>query len=171
MKDNLVKAVNAQINAELESAYLYLAMSARMDALSLPGLAVWLRIQWEEELVHALKFHDFLLQRDAVVELEMLAKPATNFANPLEAFESVLEHEIYISKRIWELNELAVQERDYALQSLLQWFIDEQVEEEENARAAVDSMRLIGNEGSGLYLLDKEMGARAPIADAAGPAQ
>ncbi|MDX1429512.1 MAG: ferritin [Rhodothermales bacterium] len=160
MKKSVVDAINSQIHAEFESAYTYLAMSARMEALNLPGFAAWLRIQWEEEIVHAMKFVDFMIQRDFTVELQALSQPKAAFKTPLQAFEEVLEHEQYITGRIHELYSLAVKESDYPLQTLLQWFIDEQVEEEENARAAIDSLRLVGDSGPGLFMLDREMGAR-----------
>lgn len=160
MKDVLVNAVNAQINAELESAYLYLAMSAKMERKNLPGIAQWLRIQWDEEVVHAMKFYDFLLHRDATVQLEALGRPEVSVDTPLQAFEAVLEHEKYITDRISKLYDLAAKENDYPLQSLLQWFVDEQVEEEENARAAIDALRLVGDSGPGLFLFDREMGSR-----------
>jgi len=162
MKDVLVDAVNAQINAELESAYLYLAMSAKMEQKNLPGIAQWLRIQWDEEVVHAMKFYDFLLHRDAPVQLEALGRPEVSVNTPLQAFEAVLEHEKYITDRISKLYDLAAKETDYPLQSLLQWFVDEQVEEEENARAAIDALRLVGDSGPGLFLFDREMGSRKP---------
>lgn len=160
MKDVLVSAVNAQINAEFESAYLYLAMSAKMERKNLPGIAQWLRIQWDEEVVHAMKFYDFLLHRDATVQLEALGRPEVSVNTPLQAFEAVLEHEKYITDRISKLYDLAAKENDYPLQSLLQWFVDEQVEEEENARAAIDALRLVGDSGPGLFLFDREMGSR-----------
>ena len=162
MKEGVVFAVNSQINAELESAYLYLAMSAKMERKNLPGLARWLRLQWEEELAHAMKLYDFMIQRDAKVQLQALPEPEVHFETPLQAFESVLEHEQYISERIANLYELATREHDYPLQSLLQWFIDEQVEEEDNARSAIDALRLVGENGPGLFLFDREMGARQP---------
>lgn len=162
MKESLVKAVNEQINAELQSAYTYLAMSARMEQKNLPGLAAWLRLQWQEEVAHAMKFFDFMIQRDAAVELADVKLPKLKFTTPLEAFESVLKHEKYITGRIWELHELATSEGDYALQSLLKWFIDEQVEEEDNARNAIDALKLVGDSGPGLFLFDREMGARSP---------
>jgi ferritin len=161
MNKRIVDAVNAQIHAEFSSAYVYLAMSARMEELSLPGFANWLRIQWQEEIVHALKLYDFLIARDAVVSLKGLGTPSAAFETPLEAFESVLKHEQKVTALIHELYAVAIDEKDYPLQSLLQWFIDEQVEEEENARAAIDSLRLVGDSGSGLFMLDREMGTRA----------
>ena len=160
MKKSVVDAINSQIHAEFESAYTYLAMSARMEMLNLTGFAAWLRIQWEEEISHAMKFVDFMIQRDFEVELQALGQPKAAFKTPLEAFEEVLKHEQYITGRIHQLYSLAVKENDYPLQTLLQWFIDEQVEEEENARAAIDSLRLVGDSGPGLFMLDREMGAR-----------
>ena len=166
MKKAIVEAINEQIQAEFESAYIYLAMSARMEQMNLPGFASWLRIQWQEETVHAMKLFDFMIQRDAEVELKQIEKPSAKFKTPTEAFESVLSHEQYITNRIHKLYALAVKENDYPLQTLLQWFIDEQVEEEENARAAIDSLKLVGDSGSGLFMLDREMGSRSLPADA-----
>ena len=165
MKKSVIEAINSQIQAEFESAYTYLGMSARMESLNLSGFATWLRVQWEEEIVHAMKFVDFMIQRDEEVELQAIPKPRLAFSSALEAFESVLEHEQYITDRIHQLYTLAVKENDYPLQTLLQWFIDEQVEEEENARAAIDSLKLVGDSGPGLFMLDREMGARQAVDD------
>ncbi len=165
MKKSVIEAINSQIQAEFESAYTYLGMSARMESLNLPGFATWLRVQWEEEIVHAMKLVDFMIQRDEEVELQAIPKPKLAFSTALEAFESVLEHEQYITDRVHKLYTLAVKESDYPLQTLLQWFIDEQVEEEENARAAIDSLKLVGDSGPGLFMLDREMGVRQPPDD------
>lgn len=159
------KAINDQIQAEFESAYIYLAMSAKFNELGLSGFAHWLRLQWEEETAHALKFYEFLLSRDGHVELKSINQPEVNFSTPLEAFEQVLAHEQYITGRIHELYDLATTNRDYPLQTLLHWFIDEQVEEEDSARAVIDTLRLIGDSGSNLFLLDRELGARQPDED------
>ena len=160
MKNSVVEAVNSQVQAELESAYIYLGMSVRMETLNLPGFASWLRIQWGEEIAHAMKFIDFMIHRNEEVELGAIKEPKVKFSSPLEAFEAVLEHEQYITDRIDKLYALAVKESDYPLQTLLQWFIDEQVEEEENARKVIDSLKLVGDEGPGLFMLDREMGSR-----------
>ena len=162
VKDEVEKAINEQIQAEFQSAYLYLAMSARFDEMGLNGFAHWLRLQWEEETEHALKFYDFLLSRDGTIELFALDKPEITFETPLEAFEQVLHHEQYITGRIHELYDLATRSRDYPLQTLLNWFVDEQVEEEDSVRAVIDTLRLIGDSGSNLFLLDRELGARQP---------
>ena len=155
-------AINDQIQAEFESAYLYLAMSARMEQLNLKGFAHWLHLQWQEETVHALKFYNYLLQRDGTVELKALAEPMFTAETPLAIFEMVLEHEQYITRRINDLYALAAEERDYASQTLLQWFVNEQLEEEENARAIIDDLRLVGDSGASLFLLDRELGQRQP---------
>ena len=160
LDSSIEAAINAQIQAEFQSAYLYLAMSARFENMNLKGFAHWLRLQWQEETNHAMKFYDFLLQRDGVVELDALTRPEVSFDNPLEAFEEVLAHEQYITGRIHELYDLASEKKDYPLQTLLHWFIDEQVEEEDSARAIIDTLRLIGDAGPNLFLLDRELGAR-----------
>ncbi len=154
-------AINLQIQAELESAYLYLALSAHMELQNLKGFAHWLRLQWEEELSHALKLYDFLLQRDAPVSLKALGQPAFEASTPLEVFDLVLRHEQHITRRINELYALAVEEHDYASQALLQWFVTEQLEEEENARAIADDLRLVGTAGPNLFLVDRELAGRA----------
>jgi ferritin len=154
------KAINDQIQAEFQSAYLYLAMSARFENKNLKGFAHWLRLQWKEETQHAMKFYDFLLQRNGTIELEALEKPTPAFDTPQKVFEQVLEHEQYITGRIHALYDLATEKRDYALQSLLHWFIDEQVEEEDSARAIIDTLQMIGDTPSNLFLLDRELGAR-----------
>lgn len=160
VKNDVEAAINSQIQAEFQSAYIYLAMSAKFNEMGLSGIAHWLRMQWEEETVHAMKFYDFLLSRDGTIELGALEKPEIHFETPLEAFEQVLQHEQYITGRIHDLYDLASQHRDYPLQTLLNWFVDEQVEEEDSVRAVIDTLRLIGDSGSNLFLLDREMGAR-----------
>ncbi len=160
LKPKVQEAVNEQIKAEFESAYLYLAMSARFEALNLRGFAHWMRVQWQEETGHALKFFDFLIRRGGMPELKALAQPEATFETAHEAFEQVLEHERYITGRIHELYELARREHDYPLQTLLHWFIDEQVEEEEVAQEILDSLQLVEGDGPGLFMLDRELGAR-----------
>ena len=154
-------ALNQQIKEELDSAYLYLGLSAEMETRSLKGFAHWLRIQWEEELAHGLKLYDFLLQRDANVELHALKKPTIDSnQTTLEIFTKVLEHEQYITARINELYSLALEENDYGSQTLLHWFIEEQMEEEESAREIIDNLRLVGEAGAALFLLDRELSGR-----------
>lgn len=165
MKKKIEQAINDQIQAEFQSAYHYLAMSAKFEEMNLKGFAHWLRMQWEEETAHAMKFYTFMLQRDGRVELQALKKPEITFSTPLEAFEEVLKHEQYITERIHKLYDLASKERDYPLQTLLNWFVDEQVEEEENAREIIDNLKLIGDSSSHLFLLDRELGQRSDDGD------
>lgn len=160
VSDEIQKAVNEQINAEFESAYIYLAFAEYFDSENLNGFAHWMRMQWQEELDHGLKFYDHLLKRGGRVELEQIDKPRVDASNPLEVFEKALEHERYITGRINDLYELAKQKRDNPLQNLLQWFIDEQVEEEETTEEIVEKLRLIGDHGPNLFLLDQELGNR-----------
>ena len=161
LSDRMQVALNEQIKAELDSAYLYLGLAAEMEARSLKGFAHWLRVQWEEELAHGLKLYDFLLQRDATVELHALDKPSIDSNQTiLEIFTQVLEHEQYITARINELYALALEEGDYGSQTLLHWFIEEQMEEEESAREIKDNLSLVGEAGAALFLLDREMSQR-----------
>jgi ferritin len=160
MNETIQRAVNDQIQAELQSAYQYLAMAARFAEMGLNGFAQWLRAQWQEETGHAMKFYEHLLQRDGAVELKALSRPEASFDTPLDAFEEVLAHEQHITRRINELYDLAVKERDYPLQTLLHWFIDEQVEEEDSVRDVLAKLRLIGASGPSLFSLDRELGQR-----------
>ena len=164
LSDRMQIALNAQIKAEFESAYLYLALAAEMESRNLKGFAHWLRRQWEEELIHGLKLYDFLLQRDAKVDLHSLDKPKVDSTqSTLEIFTHVLQHEQYITARIHELYALSLEEKDYASQTLLQWFVDEQVEEEESAREIMENLRLVGEGGAAMFLLDRELSQRPVV--------
>jgi ferritin len=153
-------AMNDQIHKELESAYQYLAMSAYFSSINQPGSASWMRVQGREELGHAMKFTDFVEDRGGTIVYRALTAPPTTFASPLAAFETAVEQEAMVSTSINALFELAAKEKDYASQALLQWFITEQVEEEKTSREIVDTLRLIGNNTSGLYMFDRELGRR-----------
>ena len=157
-------AMNDQIHKELESAYLYLAMSAYFSGTNHPGAASWMRAQAREEVGHAMKFTDFVEDRGGSIALRALAAPPATFASPLAAFEAAAEHEAVVSASINALFELASKEKDYATQALLQWFITEQVEEEKTSRQIVDTLRLIGTNTSGLYMFDRELGRRGQAA-------
>jgi ferritin len=157
---NMQAAINEQINAELYSAYLYLSMSAYFEGMNLSGFAKWLRVQFEEEQEHALKFYDFVLERGGEVELKAIAKPAATWESPMAAFKEVLKHEQHVTDLIHKLYETALGEKDYASQVLLQWYINEQVEEEANASAIVAAFERIEAHQSGLYQLDHQLGKR-----------
>lgn len=157
-------AFNKQICNELQGAYLYLALSAQCEAQSLPGCAAWLRSQWEEEIAHAMKFYDFIVDRDGTVDLKPLEAPGASPATPLAIFERALENERNVTATINELYELVQKERDYASVPLLDWFVTEQVEEEATVSQIVDDLRRVGDQGEGLFLLDKELGRRRSTA-------
>ena len=158
--------MNAQINAEFWSAYLYLSMSSDMSDKGMAGVANWFAIQFKEEQDHAMKFFNYVISRGGKVTLKPIEKVDTEWKSPLAAFEQTLQHEEKVTSLINDLYALAEQEKDYATQSMLKWFIDEQVEEEENAKAIIDTLKLIGDNGYGLYQLDKELATRVytPIA-------
>lgn len=160
-------AINEQIQAEVYSAYLYLSMSAYCEELDLPGMAHWMRMQWEEELIHALKFFDFVNDRGGRVKLLPIEQPTFEFESPICVFEETLKHEQYVTSRIHDLYAIAVEERDYPSQILLQWFIEEQVEEEKTASDLLAVLKRTGGEGHPLVQLDKELAARAAPTPAA----
>lgn len=154
------EAINAQINAELWSAYLYLSMAAYCHAQGQPGMAKWFEVQFREEQDHAKIFFNYVVSRDGVVTLKPIEAVPTTWESMLDVFESTLAHEQKVTSLINNLYALATQELDFATQSMLKWFIDEQVEEEENASTIIDNIRMIKDNGYGLYMLDKELGAR-----------
>lgn len=162
-------ALNAQINAEFWSAYLYLSMAAFAHANSNPGMAHWFEVQYQEELDHVKIFFNYIVQRDGRVQLSPIESVPNEWKSPLDLFESTLKHEQHVTSLINSLYSLAVQENDFATQSMLKWFVDEQVEEEESAKNIVDNLKMIKDNGYGIYMLDKELAARvytqaAPLA-------
>jgi ferritin len=161
-------AFNEQIANEMHGAYLYLAMAADCEAQSLPGCASWLRNQWQEEIAHAMRFYDFIIDRDGTVRLKGLEAPGGSFGSPLAIFERALENERSVTKSINDLYELVQKERDFASQPLLDWFVTEQIEEEATVSQIVDDLRRVGEHGEGLFLLDKELGRRTAAAASSG---
>lgn len=160
IKKRILDAVNLQMQAEFQSSYTYLAYSAHLDSMNLKGFSHWMHLQFQEEQMHALKLYDHILRRGGKVHLMALETPKVVGNNPLEIFQHTLEHEQMITSKIHELYKLALEESDYALQTLLHWFIDEQVEEEENVNEILDKLHLIGDHGPNLFLLDQELGNR-----------
>jgi ferritin len=160
MKGAVRDAIAEQIKHEFYSAYLYLAMAGSFEVATLPGFSHWMREQSDEEREHAMKFFDFLLDRGEHVQLQAIDQPPYAFRSPLDTFEQALEHEKEITSKIHKLYELSVQENDYPAQVLLSWFVEEQVEEEKTATEIVERLRMAGEEGAALLLLDKEMGER-----------
>ncbi len=156
-------ALNAQINAEQYSAQLYLAMSAHCDGKSFKGFANWLKVQASEETAHAAKLIDFLLDRGGKLELQPIAAPPTEFGAIIQVFEQTLAHEKGITAKINALFELARNEKDYASEITLQWYVTEQVEEEANVGQIVDHLRAVGDQGGGIWYLDSKMGKRGKV--------
>lgn len=154
------KAFNDQINAELYSEYLYLAMSAYCESIDLPGFAAWMKQQAAEERIHAMRFYDFVFDRDGRVVLDAIAKPQSEYKSILDMFENVLKHEQHVTKRIHDLYSLALKENDYAAQVELQWFIAEQVEEEKSAKDIIQQLKWVGDKSTALYMLDQKLGQR-----------
>ena len=160
LKPNIQEALNRQVNAELYSSYLYLSMAAYFDSQTLTGMANWMRIQAQEELIHAMKFFDFINERDGRVLLTRIEDPKTEWASPLDAFEDSLGHERKVTGLINGLVDLSLGERDHASNTFLQWFVTEQVEEESAAKTIVDKLKMIGDKPVALYMLDGELGRR-----------
>lgn len=162
ISDRLKEAINEQIRVELFSAYMYLAMSADCADRNLVGFAHWLSMQAREEVEHAMRFYNFLIERGGRVELHAIDRPPSGFGSPLEIMETSLEHERSVTLRIDELYDLALEESDRAAQVMLQWFVTEQVEEEASIDEIVQRMKMFGDDGTVLFMLDRELGARGP---------
>lgn len=163
----MTDALNLQINKELYSAYLYLAMSSHAQDIGLKGFANWFFIQVQEEMSHAQKIYNYVIEQNQKVVLDEIKKPPADFKSPMDMFQRTLEHEQYVTKSINELVALAKEEKDYATEIFLQWFVTEQIEEEGNDNEIIDKLRYIGDNGNGLLMLDKELGVRTFVAPAA----
>lgn len=162
LSQSVQEALNNQINLEFASAYTYLAAAAHFEAVSLTGFATWMRRQYEEELTHALRLFDHMLDRNGRVKLDAIAQPKARFSSALEAFETALEHEQKVTAAIHNLYALAKNEKDYATEVMLEWFIREQVEEEKTVSLIVDQLKMAGDESAALLMLDQKYGQRGP---------
>ena len=160
INQRLEKAINEQINAELYSAYLYLSMGAYFEEQGLEGFANWMRVQFEEEQFHGLKFFNYLAERGGRVLLAAIEQPATEWESPVAVFEEVLKHERHVTSLINNLIDISIEERDHATKSFLNWFIDEQVEEEAAAESLLNQLKLVEGDGRGLLMLDRELSSR-----------
>jgi len=158
--DRMQEALNKQLNAELYSSYLYLSMSAHFHSLNLGGFANWMRVQAQEELMHALKFYDYVNERGGRTVLHPVEAPPFEWDSPLAAFEHVYQHEQKVTGMINKLVDLAVEARDHATNNFLQWFVSEQVEEEASANEVVQKLRLAGDAASALFMIDRELAQR-----------
>jgi len=153
-------ALNDQIQAELNSSYIYLAMAADFEDKNWPGFAKWMRVQSQEETGHAMKLFEYVVQRDGRVQLKAIEAPPAEYESPLAAFQKAYEHEQYITGRINRIFEQAREAKDPATEALMQWFVNEQVEEEATALQVVEMLKRIGASGSGLVMLDRQLGKR-----------
>ena len=160
LKDKMVESLNSQMNAELYSAYLYLSMEAYFEANDLSGFANWMRVQAQEEMTHAMKFYDYLVQRGARVILTEIKSPPTEWDSPVATFEHVYEHEQMVTTLINQLVDLAISLSDHATNNFLQWYVAEQVEEEESSSGVLQKVKLAGDSPSGLLMLDQELALR-----------
>ena len=167
MSKRMADAINEQINAEFYSAFLYLSMAAQFDDTSLPGFANWMRMQMKEEEFHAMKMFNFMADRGARVELKQITAPPVEWASPLEIFQGVYEHEQKVTALINDLVKIAMEEQDFATLQWLQWFVAEQVEEEDNASTLRDRVKMIQGAPGGMFMLDKELAARVFVEPAA----
>jgi len=160
LSKKMQEALNAQINAEYYSSYLYLSMAAYCESINLKGFAHWFEIQAQEEMVHVMKFFRYVLDRKGTVELKAIAGPVTKWESALAVFQAALAHEQHVTSLINKLAEVAAAENDHATATLLQWFITEQVEEEASADAICEQLKLADGTAAALFMIDRELGAR-----------
>jgi ferritin len=161
LSKSMQDAINEQIRNEIQSAYLYLSMSAHCEAINLPGAAHWLRAQWEEELEHSMKLFKYVYNRGGRVTLQAIEKPQSEYPGLLGIFQQVLAHEQKVTALINNLYAIAAKENDYASQIELQWFIKEQMEEEKNASEIIEILKMTGESGPTLLMVDRQLAARA----------
>ena len=160
ISEKMVNALNEQINKEIYSAYLYMSMSAYSTFIGLKGFANWFMVQYQEEMTHAMKIYDYINDQGAQVKLMAISQLPTDFESPLDMFEKTLDHEKFVTKSINGLVDLAIEEKDHATNIFLQWFVTEQIEEEGNDNDIIAKLKLVGSEGNGLFMLDKELAQR-----------
>ena len=160
LHEKMEAAINDQINAELYSGYLYLSVSAYFKSLNLDGAAMWMLAQSQEEQIHAIKLFDYVFTRGGTVKLATIEEPPAEWDSPLAAFEAALQHEQYITGRINDLVALATELKDHASAGFLQWYVDEQVEEEESVGGVVEKLKLVSEAPGGLAEMDRELGTR-----------
>jgi ferritin len=158
----MVAGINDQVAKEFYAAYLYLSMAAYCDGKNLPGFAHWMRMQFQEELGHALRLFDFVLERGGQAELQAIDKPPVDFGSPLDVMKAALAHEQKVTASINRLYELADKEKDYPAQLMLQWFINEQVEEERSVGDIIAQLELAGDGGPALLMMDRQLAGRRP---------
>jgi len=160
ISSKMESAFNDQVAAEFYSAHLYLAMASYLESIDLPGFANWMRVQYQEEVEHGMKMFDYVIERDGRALVKAFDGPPSDWKSPLDVFESAYAHEQKVTSLINNLMEIAVDEKDHASQIFLQWFVNEQVEEEASAKGIVQQLKLLGESKSGLFQIDRELGRR-----------
>lgn len=163
LSKKMEKALNEQLNKEMYSAYLYMSMSAHSTNIGLSGFANWFMVQYHEEMEHAMKIYNYINEQGGKVKLMAIDEPPSVFKGPMDMFQKTLKHEQFITKSINDLMNLAIKEKDHATQIFLQWFVTEQIEEESNDNEIIDKLKLAGDKGNGLFMIDKELGARVYV--------
>ena len=160
IKKEVLDAMNEQINAESYSAYMYLSMAAYYESIGLSGFAHWMKIQYQEEAAHAIKFFNYVTERGGKVVLKAIPQVPVDFDGIVDVFEKTLVHENHVTELINNLMSVAIAVNDHASQSFLKWFVDEQVEEEANVEKILSTLKLINGQGNGIFLMDRELGQR-----------
>ncbi len=160
ISEKISKSLNEQLNREFYSGYIYLGMSAFASKLGFNGCAKWFNMQYQEEMVHAMKLFKYLEDQGSDIELKDIKAPKIKAKTIVEAFEDSLKHEQMMTEALNELSDMTMKEKDHATYNLLQWYVTEQVEEEASFKEIIDNMKMVGDNGFGLYTLDKELGTR-----------
>jgi ferritin len=160
LSEKMEQALNDQVNAEIYSAYLYLAMSAYFEDQNFPGFANWMYVQAQEEMTHAMKIYNYVFDRGGRIKLKAIDTPPAEWDDPIKVVEEVYVHEQKVTKMIHDLVDLARSENDHGTDNMLQWFVAEQVEEEASADELLQKLKLIGGQGHGLLMIDKELSGR-----------
>ncbi|MBN1783198.1 ferritin [bacterium] len=160
LSKKMTDALNEQVNREMYSAYLYMAMSAHSESKGLKGFANWFMVQYHEEMSHAMKIYHYIHEQGAEVSLKAIAEPSSDFKSVLDMFEKTLAHEQFITKSINDLVDLAMAEKDHATTIFLQWYVTEQIEEEANDHEIIDKLKMIGDSPHGLFMVDSHLASR-----------
>ena len=160
IKKEVLNALNEQINAESYSAFMYLSMAAYFENMGLSGFANWMKVQYQEESAHAIRFFNYVVDRGGKVELKSIKQVPTEFDGIVDVFEKTLVHENHVTDLINNLMNVAMAANDHAAQSFLKWFVDEQVEEEANVEKILATLKLINGQGNGIFMMDRELGQR-----------
>ena len=160
INEKVEKALNDQVNAEMYSSYLYLSMSAYCESIDLPGFAQWMKAQAQEEMLHTMKMYDYIVERGGRMVFSAIAAPPAEWKSSLDTFSYALGHEQIVTGLINKLVDIAIAESDHATNIFLQWFVSEQVEEEATFTSVLQHLKMVGDHGHGLFMMDRELGAR-----------